>query len=268
MNDIINIKSGENFGSWEYLGTMEIRKSRPFLLCMCKCGSKQFILWPNLKRGSSTKCRSCSLKKDITDLKFGKLTPKLEVGKNKHGRVMWYCVCDCGGNITTTQNRLSSGRVKSCGCLLKEMHITGLINRYSTHGMTNTPIYVVWSKMKGRCNNIKNVAYHNYGGRGIKVCERWNDKENGFANFYADMGERPEGFTLERIDNNKGYEPDNCKWIPKNEQQKNTRNTYKINIEGDVLCLADACRRLDLKYETVQNRIRRGWAFEKALELI
>ncbi len=128
-------------------------------------------------------------------------------------------------------------------------------NNFSTlHGCNRggkrTKSYRTWSHILGRCNNPRDADYHNYGGRGIKVCERWEI----FSNFLADMGEPQDGLTLERIDNDGNYEPGNCRWALRSDQNKNTRRTIII----DGVCLKDYCEKHNLPYEAVQMRIRRG----------
>ena len=126
---------------------------------------------------------------------------------NSTGAAFWLCRCDCGNEVETSGIGLRRGTTRSCGCL----HIT--------HGMTLSPEYRVWSSMHQRCTNPKHIRYANYGGRGISVCERWNK----FEMFFSDMGRRPAGLTLERVNNDEGYNPANCKWATLSEQNRNRR---------------------------------------------
>lgn len=123
---------------------------------------------------------------------------------------MWRFKCDCGADVVARKNHVAVGATKSCGCYAKEM----LAVKTLTHGMSRTPTWNSWAMMLQRCEDQKHTQYKDYGGRGIDVCERWHD----FSNFYADMGGRPLGKTLDRIDNSKGYEPDNCRWATWHEQ--------------------------------------------------
>ncbi len=163
---------------------------------------------------------------DMTKQKFGKLFVTGRAANGKRTQARWNCVCDCGGKVTVYGYSLRDGHTKSCGCLSKET----TIERSTTHGMCGTATYSTWNCMKTRCENPKTKNYKNYGGRGITVCGRW-DK---FENFLEDMGEKPEGLSIERVDNNKGYFKENCKWATCTEQSRNrrTRSESKTGIKG------------------------------------
>jgi len=131
-----------------------------------------------------------------------------------------------------------------------------------SHGMYGSPTYISWNHMKGRCLNPKNRKYANYGGRGIKICEEWI---NSFSKFHTDMGDRPKGFTLERIDNNGDYEPNNCKWATWDDQVNNRRKTVFLTHNGQTKCIADWARELGCKRDTLLARLNRGWSDDKIL---
>lgn len=124
------------------------------------------------------------------------------------------------------------------------------------HGGKGTPTYKIWKSMRQRCNVPSASAYHKYGGRGIKVCERWD----WYPNFLADMGERPDGYSIERVDNDGPYSPENCKWIPIEEQAANKRNTRRITIDGVTKHLAEWTRLSPVTEHAIRVRIRRGWS--------
>jgi hypothetical protein len=124
-----------------------------------------------------------------------------------------------------------------------------------------SPTYQTWRNMRSRCENPNVPAYKNYGGRGITVCERWKT----FENFLADMGERPEGMTIERIDNDRGYEPGNCRWATYNEQARNMRSNQRITLNGETKCLTEWAEQYGIKMPTLWARLRMGWSVEEAL---
>lgn len=130
-----------------------------------------------------------------------------------------------------------------------------------THGMTDTTTYNVWVNMRQRCANPNNPRFVDYGGRGIKVCERWRS----FENFLADMGERPKGMTLERRDNDGDYDPSNCRWATRVEQATNKRNNSYLTYQGETLCVADWARRLGVRAQFLRVRLARGWPVEEVL---
>ena len=123
--------------------------------------------------------------------------------------------------------------------------------------------YISWTGMTQRCNYPKSISYRNYGAKGIRVCERWKS----FSNFLADMGERPDGFELDRIDNTKDYSPENCRWSSVLEGRRNTSRTIQISFAGETRCLRHWCAHLGLKYGMTRQRIKRGWTALQALEL-
>jgi hypothetical protein len=152
---------------------------------------------------------------DISNQKFGRLTVLRDTGKRKKGSVVWVCKCDCGQEITAKAIDLRQGEVKSCGCLRRTN--PNARRHGMSWGTSRTREYITWILMRDRCSNPKNKRFQHYGGRGIGVCERWEL----FENFLTDMGPRPDGYSIERIDNDLGYEPKNCTWIPKADQAKN-----------------------------------------------
>lgn len=195
--------------------------------------------------------------RDIEGLRFGRLTVLGFAGRIKKNS-MWVCRCDCGTVIRTSLGNLS-GHTSSCGCLRHDV----LQELRTTHGLTyKHPLYNVWNLMRQRCNNPRRAAYADYGGRGIKVCERWDD----FTLFLQDMGERPAGATLERKDNSKGYSPENCIWATRTEQGANKRNNLNLTYQGRTQTLAQWCRELGLDYKSAYCRFRRdGLTVEEVL---
>jgi hypothetical protein len=190
---------------------------------------------------------------DRTGKKYNKLLVIEEAGKDTKGNFLWKCQCDCGKIITVSGKNLNNGDVKSCGCLR---------DGHPKHGLVYTPTYEIWCGMKKRCTNPNCVAWKNYGGRGITLCERWMK----FENFYADMGERPEGLSIDRIDNNGNYEPGNCRWATNTEQANNTRQNHYLTYKGETKTIKQWAKEFNMLYSTLCGRIiNYKWPIEKAL---
>lgn len=195
---------------------------------------------------------------DLTGQRFGMLVVSEFVERNKRGMARWLCLCDCGNEAVKTLGNLRSGHSKSCGCLRS----TTTTREKTTHGMYGTPTYKSWSSMITRCNNPANHKYPDYGGRGIKVCERWH----AFESFLADMGERPTGKTIGRIDNDGHYDPSNCQWESGKKQGRNKRNTRLFEHNGITATISEHCERLGINASSVRSRIYTyGWGVDKAL---
>lgn len=164
-------------------------------------------------------------------------------------RSLWRCRCDCGGERLATGTKLREGQIKSCGCMRRE-------GNSKTHGLSTTPEYAVWVCMMHRCYNPKRSDYQHYGGRGIRVCARWKK----FENFYADMAPRPPGWTLERRDNNKGYNTNNCCWADRKTQARNRRNAARVTYAGKTATLAEWAEETGVVYGTLSWRRQQGWS--------
>jgi hypothetical protein len=194
---------------------------------------------------------------DLTGKKFNRLTVICLYPRKKSG-TFWRCKCDCGKETIVNGGSLKNNHIKSCGCL--RLEISG--KNFITHGMTNIPAYKIWQAMKTRCNNLHQPSYKNYGGRGIKICKRWNK----FENFYKDMGDRPKDMTLERINNDKGYCKSNCIWTTRKEQMNNTRMNHYLEYNGLRLTISQWEDRLHFKRGTLKSRIiKYGYTTEQAL---
>lgn len=198
---------------------------------------------------------------DLTGLKFGRLIVlKLAFKKqrNKKGvRCYWLCKCECGNTVNVLTDALKSGHTKSCGCLGKEKRLEANI----THNFSNNRLYNIWSGMKSRCFNKNNKQYKNYGGRGISICNEW---ENSFIEFYnwAVNNGYKENLTIDRIDVNGNYCPENCRWATSKEQARNTRKNHTITYNGETHCIAEWAEILDIKYSTLTERVRKNWSIE------
>ena len=201
---------------------------------------------------------------DLTGMKFGRLTAIKRVADHiePSGRkvAMWECICDCGNTYTVSGKRLKNGITKSCGCLQKDRP------NGTTHGMSNTEIWKHWKYMKMRCNcKCKNsLSYKNYYKRGITYCEEWEDFEP-FYEWAMSHGYK-DGLTLDRINNDKGYSPDNCRWTTIKEQQNNTRRNRLITYNGRTQTLTQWAEEKGIKYQTLDYRLK-NWNIEKAMEI-
>ena len=164
---------------------------------------------------------------DLTNQQFGRLTVIKRVENSKQGRTRWLCKCTCGKEIITTGYILSSGQSKSCGCLRREHILSSVIK----HHKTNTKIYDIWSSIKQRCYNKNNKHYHNYGGRGIIMCDEWKNNFEKFYNWAIENGYNSNAInkdcTIDRIDNDGIYEPNNCRWVDMKVQSNNRRKRKK-----------------------------------------
>lgn len=176
----------------------------------------------------------------------------------------WECLCDCGNLTIVKSGHLLSGDIKSCGCLAKET----LIKRSTTHGKRHTKEYNIFHHIKGRCLVSTNTDYKNYGGRGIKICEQWLDKKEGFLNFLNDMGNCPENFSIDRKDVNGDYTKDNCRWANRKTQNRNKRNNIYISFKGEKRLLVELSEEFNFNYESARNTLSRKTEEEKEKQLL
>jgi hypothetical protein len=199
---------------------------------------------------------------DLTGMIFGRLHV-VKRAENHGGRTAWVCTCECGEQAIVMTKLLQNGRTTSCGCRRREVASATLIAAMTIHGQTDTYAYQCWRSMKLRCYTKTSTGYENYGGRGIKVCDRWRDS---FEAFIADMGQPPsEKHTIERCDVNGDYTPSNCCWATKIEQGNNKRNNDLLEFNGRKQTRAEWAREFDINYETLSWRLANGWPVSKAL---
>lgn len=200
--------------------------------------------------------------KDISCQKFGRLTALYKL-HNYHNRgSYWLCICECGNLKEVYLGSLTSGATTSCGCYHKE--IAKVAN--TKHGKRYTRLHKIWRDMKQRCYNKHNTSYKYYGKRGIKMCDEWL---NDFMNFYtwAMTNGYNDKLSIDRIDVNGNYEPNNCRWATRKQQARNRRSNKYYTINGKTHCIKEWCKILNLNYKTVYTRLSRGWLVEKALEM-
>lgn len=190
---------------------------------------------------------------DITGQKFGRLLVL------KYSGGLWHCQCDCGVIKDIAGHELLSGKTKSCGCLKRER----IIKRSTTHGKRKTSEYNIWSAMRNRCNNPNDKRYSSYGGRGVSVCQEWNES---FEAFDRDMGPKPSPkHTLDRINNDGNYEPSNCRWATDEQQRNNRRSTVTLTLDDKTHNLTEWSKRTGFSSATIYGRLLRGWSDEKAI---
>ncbi len=182
--------------------------------------------------------------------------------------VRWIARCECGTVKEFAGAQFYNSNTRSCGCLKREMTVARNIAG-TTHGQSHSlgirapsPTYRTWMMMIQRCCNPKHQAFARYGGRGITVCDRWRES---FEAFEADVGTRPNGLTLDRVDNSKGYEPGNCRWATRMEQNRNTRSNRMLTLDGETLCLIAWAERYSIEATTISERIKLGWSVRDAI---
>ena len=229
---------GQKFGRFTVLEFDKVDKGSYYWKCVCECGNHKNITSSNLLRGTSKSC-GCLKKElaktkkremcieDLSGKKFNRLTI-IGFDKRSGSLYYWKCRCDCGKIKSVQANALKIGRIKSCGCLNRELSAERGRNQFTKHGLKNHSIYKTRTRMITRCYNPKSDKFHYYGGRGIAVCEEWRDSFEAFYLWAISNGWQ-EGLTIERKNVNGNYSPENCCWIPFSEQAKNKRNTIKVS---------------------------------------
>jgi len=234
--------TGHRYGRWSVLGLSPKYNARnPLWRCQCDCGEIRDVSRNHLRSGHSTSCgcRKSEVSSELNSAKlvgqrFGRLLVVSRAGSQKtHDKrassALWNCKCDCGNTTTVTSWKLTSGYTRSCGCLFLEA--------ITTHGKSRTRVYCIWQHMINRCSDkATGRSRQDYFERGIRVCERWMH----FENFLEDMGEPLPSQSLDRIDPNKGYELNNCRWASRKQQARNTRRNKVVTVNGKEMMLTDA----------------------------
>ena len=195
---------------------------------------------------------------DLTGNIYGKLIVTNFAYRKRSGKnykYYWACQCDCGRVCTIESNNLKSGITKSCGCYREDFR--------KKHNLTRTRLYRIWRDMRSRCNNPKTRGYNRYGGRGIAVCNEWLDFEN--FNKWAINNGYNDNLTIDRIDNNKNYEPSNCRWATMEEQSQNTSKVINITYNNETHSLSKWARIIGISRHTLYARYKNGWGIEKML---
>jgi hypothetical protein len=233
-------------------------------LCKCDCGNEKIVSKRGLTIDGTQSCGCLVGKSNLKDIS-GNVYGKLKVISLHHvgntGAVYWRCKCECGNETIVRGSSLVRGDTQSCGCLRKE------ILSHKTHGKTNTRIHRIWSGIKSRCSNKNLPEYERYGGRGITVCDEWKTDFQSFYEWAMSNG-YSDNLTIDRIDNNKGYSPDNCRWVTYKEQANNKSNNVFLSFNGELKTISQWGDELGIKDGTIRARLNHGWSIEKALTII
>lgn len=197
---------------------------------------------------------------DLTGKKFERLYVTGNFILTKQGRRKWECRCDCGKTAWVVTNNLLSNKTKSCGCLNEEVKT----KLHTKHGMSQSRIYSIWSNMKSRCECKTNYAYKWYGARGIKICDEWHNFEN-FAKWALTNGYK-KNLTIDRINNNGNYCPENCRWATVKEQANNTRSCRMITYKGETKTMRAWEEEMGFSRGIIYSRLKQGWSEKEAIE--
>lgn len=252
---VIKLAGKEKYGTYRWL-------------CKCECGNEVEVRASSLKNGNTKSCGCYYLEKikqpkiDLTGKKFGRLTV-LEYA----GNLKWKCQCECGTIKIIYGEALRIGATISCGCYQKE--IASNLHNNLIHGKTGTRLYYIWHNIKCRCYRKNDKNYKNYGNRGIKMCDEWKNNFQSFYDWATLNGYNPNAkrgeCTIDRIDNNKGYCPENCRFVNNDIQANNKTNNHYLSYNGKSQTIAQWARELNINVSTLITRVSRGWNDEKVL---
>lgn len=207
---------------------------------------------------------------DLSGLKFGRLTALNWTGRCERNALVWNFQCECGNTVERVGVEVARGKCSSCGCLASETSAQSMekyarparVITSTTHGQSRTLTFYTWGGIRDRCLNPSNKNFANYGGRGITICSRWLDS---FENFLADMGSKPKGKTIDRIDVNGNYEPKNCRWATPKTQGRNRRNNVTLTYNGKIATIAEWSEITGIGAKTIAYRLQSGWSDKEAL---
>lgn len=246
---------GTRCGKWLFVADAGRYGRHRKWLVRCDCGTERTVYRQNLNPNGCRSCLPTAPRRGVprrerlqyAGQRFGRWFVLSDLPGSTQRRVV--ARCDCGSEKTVHIGNLISGMSRSCGCLTVETCRA----RATTHGKSGTAIYNVWQGMIARCQRVGDARWVDYGGRGITVCERWQT----FENFYADMGDKPTGRSLDRIDNDGNYEPGNCRWATQKEQCSNTRRNVWLTWQGRTMHASDWAKELGVSRQRIEQRLRR-----------
>lgn len=272
MENRINL-SGKRFGRWVVIDRAEKKNRKYYWLCRCDCGSVRAVQETSLLDGSSKSCgclqkeaaakTGSSRKENLIGQRFGRLivTKRIEYIKEKHG-TLWECQCDCGNITHVLSFNLKNGKTQSCGCLKKDT----ISFRQTTHGDSLKRLYRIWRGMITRCYNVNAPNYKRYGGRGITIIDEWRTSYESFRDWALSHG-YSEDLSIDRINNNNGYSPDNCRWATRVVQCNNRRSNVLISYQGETHTAKEWGNIFGIKGSILARRKSRGWTDEECIEV-
>lgn len=266
MAKLVNL-IGQKFNRLTVIDRAPNRGTKAVWVCKCDCGNITNVDTYHLTHGKVVSCGCYKSEQaaarsfiDLTGQRFGRLTA-IERVENKGKATMWRCMCDCGNVTVVAAGALRSNEVRSCGCLQKEL--TSLRN--TTHGMANSRLHRIWRGMKSRCYNQNTAEYQHYGGKGVKVCDQWKNNFEDFYRWAIENGYRDD-LSIDRIDCNGDYSPENCKWSNIIEQANNKMNNIVLTYNGETHTLAEWSGIVGISRCTLRDRLKRyGWSVERTL---
>ena len=246
---------GKRFGRLTVLGLDHIdERGNSWLLCKCDCGNEKAIRRYSLVAGGTSSCGCQHYKiEDLRGQRFGRLTVLEIAGKTKGRKTLWLCRCECGNEIVVVSDGLKSGHTKSCGCL----HSDTMRDMKTIHGHHDERLHKIWSGIRNRCYNPKEAGYKNYGGRGIFMCDEWANDYQDFHDWSIAHG-YSDDLSIDRIDNDDGYYPSNCRWATIVEQANNRRSNRYITYNNMTHTIAEWARIFNVRSDTLRCRINRG----------
>lgn len=246
---------GKRFDRWTVI-SIDYEKSeqrhQTFYVCECDCGTIRSVRRSSLLNGESSSCgcmRSDRARTKLLGERFGRLVVNNFSHVDNRGQMFWECICDCGQTAIVCGSNLTSGQTRSCGCYQRDT----AAERANKHGLARDRIYNIWNEMVRRCENTKCGCYDYYGGRGIYVCEEWYDVRNFYE--WAINNGYEDGLTIDRINNDDGYYPENCRWVDRRYQANNRRTNHFITYCNVRHTISEWARLFDIPQATLHKRV-------------